>query len=67
MDRIHRTGTSRAEQGKGAMAVPGAQETMASSLGPATPAGTLLPPKKMSLVHLGGTRSPPGLDTETGT
>jgi len=46
MDRIHRTGTSRAEQGKGAMAVPGAQETMASSLGPATPAGTLLPPPK---------------------
>ncbi len=42
---------------------------VASSLGQATPAGTLLPPKKMSLGKLGGIRSPPGLDRQdkTGT
>ncbi len=49
MDRIHRTGTSRAEHGKEAMVVPGVQEAMAGGLRgrgliPATPAGTLLPP-----------------------
>ncbi len=34
-----------------------------------TPAGTLLPPKKISLGKLGGIRSPPGLDRQdkTGT
>ncbi len=32
MDRIHWTGTSRAEHGKEAMAVPGAQEAMAGGL-----------------------------------
>ncbi len=37
---------------------------VASSLGQATPAGTLLPPKKMSLGKLGGIRSPPGLDKQ---
>ncbi len=75
MDRIHWTGTSRAEHGKEAMAVPGAQEAMAgglrgrglipppghSSRNPSTP-----PQKKKSLGHLGGIRSPPALETETG-
>ncbi len=50
----HRMGTSRAEQITEAMAVQGALEAMAGglswpwpqSLGQATPAGTLLPPKK---------------------
>ncbi len=37
---------------------------LASSLGQATPAGTLLPPKKISLGKLGGIRSPPGLDRQ---
>ncbi len=42
---------------------------VASSLGLATPAGTLLPPpqKKNSLGELGGIRSPPGLDTQNST
>ncbi len=37
---------------------------LASSLGQATPAGTLLPPKIISLGKLGGIRSPPGLDRQ---
>ncbi len=40
---------------------------VASSLGQATPAGTLLPPKKNSLGKLGGIRSPPGLDKQDST
>ncbi len=40
---------------------------VASSLGPATPAGTLLPPKKISMGQLGGIRSPPGLDKQDST
>ncbi len=53
----------------------GAQEAMAGGpcgrglgpLGPAPTAGTLLPPKKISLWNLGGIRSPPGLDTQNST
>ncbi len=40
---------------------------VASSLGQATPAGTLLPPKKISLGKLGGIRSPLGLDKQDST
>ncbi len=41
---------------------------VASSLGQATPAGTLLPPPpQISLGKLGGIRSPPGLDTQNST
>ncbi len=40
---------------------------VASSLGQATPAGTLLPPQKNSLGKLGGVRSPPGLDRQDST
>ncbi len=40
---------------------------VASSLGQATPAGTLLPPKKNSLGRLGSVRSPPGLDRQDST
>ncbi len=41
---------------------------VASSLGQATPARTLLPPqKKIFLGKLGGIRSPPGLDTDDRT
>ncbi len=55
-----------------AMAVQGAQEAMAGGpccrgLGPLSPAptaGTLLPPKKISLGKLGDIRSHPGLDTD---
>ncbi len=58
-----------------AMAELGAQEAMAdrlrglglSPLGPAPTAGTLLPPKKISMGQLGGIRSPPGLDTQNKT
>ncbi len=57
-----------------AMAELGAQEVMADHLrglglgplGPAPTAGTLTTPKKISLGKLGGIRSPPGLDTDTG-
>ncbi len=98
----HRTGTSRVEQTKEAMAELGALEAMAelgapkamagarssgghggagssgghgrwpfmavaSSLGPATPAGNLLHPPKISLGKLGGIRSPPGLDKQDST
>ncbi len=55
-----------------AMAVQGAQEAMAGGpcgrgpISPAPTAGTLLPPKKISLGTLGGIRSPPGLNTGTG-
>ncbi len=98
----HRTGTSRAEQTKEAMAELGTQEAMEelgtqeamaklealetmaelgaqeamadrfrrlglSPLGPAPTAGTLLPPKKISLGKLGGIRSPPGLDKQDST
>ncbi len=53
----------------------GAQEAMAGGpcgrglgpLGPAPIAGTLLPPKKISLGKLGGIRSPPGLNREDST
>ncbi len=58
-----------------AMAVQGAQEAMAGGpcgrglgpLGPAPTAGTLLPPKKISLGKLGGIRSPPGLNRQDRT
>ncbi len=53
-----------------AMAVQGAQEAMAGGLGPLGPAptaGTILPPKKISLGKLGGIRSPPGLDKQDST
>ncbi len=40
---------------------------VASSLGQATPAGTLLPPKKNSLRKLGGIRSPLELDKQDST
>ncbi len=58
-----------------AMAVQGAQEAMAGGLcgrglgplGPAPTAGTLLPPKKISLGKLGGIRSPPGLFRQDST
>ncbi len=40
---------------------------VASSLGQATPARTLLPPPKISLGKLGGIRSPPGLDKQDST
>ncbi len=40
---------------------------VASSLGQATPAGTLLPPKNISLGKLWGIRSPPGLDKKDST
>ncbi len=58
-----------------AMAVQGAQEAMAGGacgrglgpLGPAPTARTLsTPQKKNSLGKLGGIRSPPGLNTDTG-
>ncbi len=67
-DRNLQSGRDNSE----AMAVQGAQEAMAGGpcgrgLGPLSPAptaGTLLPPKKISLGKLGGIRSPPGLDTD---
>ncbi len=73
----HRTGTSRAEQTKEAMAELGALEAMAGGacgrglgpLGPAPTAGTVSTPppkKKNSQGKLGGIRSPPGLNTDTG-
>ncbi len=40
---------------------------VASSLGQAIPAGTLLPPKKISLGKLGGLSSPQGLDKQDST
>ncbi len=57
-----------------AMVVQGAQEAMAGGacgrglgpLGPAPTAGTLSTPPKISLGKLGGIRSPPGLNTDTG-
>ncbi len=49
-----------------AMAVQGAQEAMAGGACVPT-AGTLsTPPTKISLGKLGGIRSPPGLNTDTG-
>ncbi len=36
---------------------------VASSLGPAPTAGTLVPPQKITMGQLRGTRSPPGLNT----
>ncbi len=88
----HRTGTSRAEQTKEAMAKQGAQETMAelgaletmaelgaledmAELGAlaSVPSARPLqpepfyPPLKISMVQLGGIRSPPGLNRQDKT
>ncbi len=71
----HRTGTSRAEQMTEAMAVQGALEAMVVQGAQEAMAGgacgpysrnPFYPPPQISLGKLGGIRSPPGLNTDTG-
>ncbi len=56
-------GSSGSHGGAGSSGGQGRWSLMvvASSLGPATTAGTFVPPKKITMGQLRGTRSPPGL------